>query len=139
MPIKPREKIKSAAKGNRFVVHEHFATHHHFDLRLEMDGVLKSWAVPKEIPVLPGQKRLAVEVEDHPLDYASFEGTIPEGNYGAGKVVIWDKGIYLMQRRDEKRIEFTPQGRKFKGTYVLLFFRKERANNWLIFLKNEKD
>jgi bifunctional non-homologous end joining protein LigD len=137
MPVKRAQKNKHDQKGNRFVVHEHFASHHHFDLRLEMDGVLRSWAVPKEMPVTHGQKRLAVEVDDHPVEYAAFEGTIPEGSYGAGKVVIWDSGTYLLQRRDERRIEFTLEGHRLKGTYVLLLFRKEQRNNWLVFLKHE--
>jgi DNA ligase D-like protein (predicted 3'-phosphoesterase) len=104
-----------------------------------MDGVLKSWAIPKEIPVVPGEKRLAVEVEDHPVEYADFEGIIPEGEYGAGKVLVWDSGHYQLLKRDPKRIEFAVKGKKISGIYVLVLFRKERNNNWLFFQKHEKD
>ena len=114
----------------RFVVHEHWASHHHFDLRLEMDGVLKSWAVPKEVPAEPGMKRLAVQVEDHPLSYASFTGTIPEGMYGAGKVEIWDSGHYSLVERGPKKIVVDFKGKKLKGHYALVNFKDK---NWLFF------
>ncbi len=120
-------------KSPIFVVHEHYATHHHWDLRLEMDGVLKSWAVPKEPPTRPGIRRLAIQVEDHPLDYAGFEGTIPEGEYGAGEVKIWDRGTYQVKERIEKRIEFDLNGRRLKGRYLLLKFLKAGPEAWLFF------
>ncbi len=111
---------KSPGKKTIFVVHDHRASHHHWDLRLEMNKVLKSWAVPKIPPTAKGIKRLAIHVEDHPLDYAKFEGTIPEGNYGAGKVKIWDKGTYELQSKDSKKIEIKFNGKKLKGNYVLI-------------------
>jgi DNA ligase D-like protein (predicted 3'-phosphoesterase) len=96
------------------------------------DNVLKSWAVPKEPPTQSGVRRLAVQVEDHALDYIDFEGTIPEGEYGAGKVEIWDKGTYTLTSRTEKSIEFTLNGSKMAGNYVLINFRH---GNWLLIKK----
>jgi len=120
-----------------FVIQEHFASHHHFDLRLEMEGVLKSWAIPKQIPTNPGVKKLAVEVEDHPLEYADFEGEIPEGHYGAGKVKIWDKGEYTLLNKDDKKIEFELSGKKIKGVYVLLYFKREKDKNYYLLFKKK--
>lgn len=120
-----------------FVVHEHWASHHHFDFRLEMDGVLKSWAVPKGPPVLPGIKRLAMQVEDHSIDYASFEGTIPEGEYGAGKVEIWDRGEYTLNEITTKTIRFTLKGTKLTGEYSLVLMNANRGKaQWLLFKRN---
>jgi DNA ligase D-like protein (predicted 3'-phosphoesterase) len=102
-----------------------------------MDGVLKSWAVPKEPPTTPNVKRLAVQVEDHPLGYADFEGTIPEGQYGAGKVEIWDKGTYQLLERTENKIIFDLNGKKLKGTYCLIRFKANK--NWLFFKKKGKN
>jgi len=123
-----------------FVVHEHHASRHHFDLRLEMDGVLKSWAVPADIPETPGVRRLAVEVPDHDLAYADFEGEIPEGTYGAGQVAIWDKGTYVLRKRSPTRIEAELRGRRLKGTYILILFKEERGRrNWLFFRKKDDE
>lgn len=107
----------------RFVVHEHHATHLHWDLRLELDAVLKSWAVPKEPPTKAGIKRLAIEVEDHPLDYIDFEGVIEEG-YGRGTVAIWDEGKLEIESRTQKKIVFQLQGKRLSGTFILLKFLK---------------
>jgi DNA ligase D-like protein (predicted 3'-phosphoesterase) len=119
--------------GNTYVIQKHSATHLHYDLRLEMDGVLKSWAVPKEPPVESGIRRLAVQVEDHPVTYASFEGTILEGQYGAGKVEIWDKGTYKMVDKNEDKIIVEIDGEKLRGQYVLVRFKDKK--NWLFFKK----
>jgi bifunctional non-homologous end joining protein LigD len=118
-------------KGDSFVVQEHHARALHFDLRLEKDGVLKSWAVPKGFPE-PGQKRLAVQTEDHPLEYRNFEGTIPAGQYGAGTVTIFDKGSYETKVWTESTIEFTLHGKKLSGRYVLARFKKAGEKEWLL-------
>jgi DNA ligase D-like protein (predicted 3'-phosphoesterase) len=98
-----------------------------------MDGVLKSWAVPKELPTSPGVKRLIMQVEDHPLNYANIEGSIPAGEYGAGKVEIWDKGRYKLVDRKENKLVVDINGIKLRGTYVLVRFKGEK--NWLFFKK----
>jgi bifunctional non-homologous end joining protein LigD len=124
----------------RFVVQEHRARNLHYDFRLEMPSadsgqgiVLKSWAVPKGLPEARGIKRLAVAVEDHPVDYINFSGTIPEGEYGAGKVKIWDKGKWqpVGGALNEGSIKFNLSGKKLKGEYVLV--RLEDKKNWLIY------
>jgi DNA ligase D-like protein (predicted 3'-phosphoesterase) len=120
----------------KFVIQKHAATHLHYDFRLEMDNVLKSWAIPKEPPKEAGVKRLAVQVEDHQLSYINFEGTIAEGEYGAGKVEIWDKGNYTVKHRSENKIVFTLQGTKLNGDYTLLRFKSDK--NWLFF-KNKQN
>jgi len=121
-----------------FVVHEHHARHLHFDLRLEIDGVLKSWAVPKGPSMDPGDKRLAVHVDDHELDYADFEGEIPEGEYGAGRVAIWDRGEYslLAGSMDEGRLEFSVKGKKLKGQFAI-FRMKGKEKEWLLVKKKD--
>jgi len=112
----------------RFLVQEHHARRLHWDFRLELDGVLKSWAVPKGPPVDSGVKRLAVEVEDHPLSYFGFEGTIPKGEYGAGEVKVWDKGFYVLELREPRKYYVLLKGRKLKGDYRLINFKDK---NWL--------
>jgi len=128
----PRGEEKGSG-GAIYVIQKHAATHLHYDLRLEMNGVLKSWAVPKMPPLEKGVKRLAVQVEDHPIEYAAFEGTIPEGQYGAGTVEIWDKGRYVLKERDESKIVFGLMGSKLKGIYCLLKFKGKGEKNWLFF------
>jgi DNA ligase D-like protein (predicted 3'-phosphoesterase) len=123
---------KGEGPADRFVVQRHDASRLHWDFRLEMDGVLKSWAVPKEPPTRPGLRRLAVAVEDHDLDYIGFEGTIPEGEYGAGTVEIWDKGTYDLESRKPEKIVFELHGERMKGRYTLVHFT-EKAENWLLF------
>ncbi|MGC8962024.1 MAG: DNA polymerase ligase N-terminal domain-containing protein [Candidatus Bathyarchaeia archaeon] len=113
----------------RFVVHLHEARRLHWDLRLELDGVLKSWAVPKGPPLEEKVKRLAVEVEDHPIGYIDFEGVIPPGAYGAGKVEIWDKGSYTLIERGEDHLKMLLEGKLVRGVY-LLFRTKDRR--WML-------
>ena len=127
--------IKISGKKLIFVIHEHHASHLQWDLRLEMDGVLVSWAVPKSPEDLEkkGIKRLAIRVEDHPLEYANFKGTIPEGNYGAGKVEIWDNGKYELIEKTPKKILFELHGKKLKGKYVLIKTNYGNKKSWLWF------
>jgi len=119
-----------------FVVHEHNATHLHWDLRLQIGSVLKSWALPKQPPRTTGIKRLAIEVEDHLLSYAVFEGEIKEG-YGKGTVKIWDRGKYELIYRDNEKIEVIFQGIILKGKYILIKtnFGEEnpKQKSWLFF------
>lgn len=129
-----------------FVVQKHAATRLHFDLRLELDGVMKSWAVPKGPSMDPGEKRLAMEVEDHPIEYNSFEGIIPKGQYGGGTVMIWDQGIYSYGDVDQPPLEglrrgyasgdlkFVMLGERLKGSFVLVRMKgkKTSGREWLL-------
>ena len=128
----PAGSLIRSGKGYMFVVHEHHASHLHWDLRLERDGVLKSWAVPKGIPAHPGEPHLAIETEDHPLEYGSFEGEIPKGQYGAGRVSIWDTGTYKIIKWTPEKIELVMHGRKLEGMLALIRFRKAGAGEWLL-------
>ncbi len=121
---------------SRFVVQEHFAAHHHYDFRLEMDAVLKSWAIPKEVPRVEKVRRLAVQVEDHNVSYINFEGEIAEGLYGAGRVTIFDSGIYYLLDRKEDRLKVTLLGQKLEGVYELV--RLKDPQNWLIFMIRDR-
>jgi len=124
--------VEKKGEGRAFVVQEHHARQLHYDFRLEKEGVLKSWAVPKGVPETGGDKRLAVETENHPLDYASFEGTIPQGQYGAGTVKIWDKGEYELKVWEKDKIEFTLNGQRLHGRYVLARFKKAGEKQWVL-------
>jgi DNA ligase D-like protein (predicted 3'-phosphoesterase) len=119
-------------KERIYVIHKHDATRLHYDFRLEIDGALKSWAIPKTPPSVKGVKRLAVYTEDHPLDYANFEGTIPEGNYGAGKVEIWDKGTFALIENEKDKIVIDLNGNRLNGKYCLIKF-KDQERNWMLF------
>ena len=114
---------------NRFVVQEHQARNLHWDFRLEKEGVLKSWAVPKGVPEKKLIKRLAIQVEDHEVSYIDFEGKIDEGEYGAGSVKIWDEGTYMLESESEKAIVFELTGKRVKGRYSLVHLKK---NQWLL-------
>ncbi|MCX8031171.1 MAG: 3'-phosphoesterase [Thermodesulfovibrionales bacterium] len=122
-----------------FVVQLHQASHLHYDFRLEMEGVLKSWAVPKGPSMNPSEKRLAVMVEDHDIEYATFEGVIPEGHYGAGSVSIWDKGTYslISGSLQEGKIEIFLDGHKLKGLFVILKLRG-KDKEWLLIKKKDE-
>jgi bifunctional non-homologous end joining protein LigD len=116
-----------------FVIQKHFARNLHYDFRLEKDGVLKSWAVPKGVPAKPGIKRLAIETEDHDLDYATWEGTIPKGQYGAGNVEIWDQGDYEAEEWLDDRIIFKLHGKQVNGSYCMVPFKKAGEKTWILF------
>lgn len=129
----------------RYYVQKHRASHLHYDLRLEADGVLKSWAVPKGPSLDPHQKRLAIRVEDHPWEYRNFEGTIPKGHYGAGEVIVWDRGTYreaheagedaVLKGLRSGALSFVLRGKKLKGEFSLV--RLGRKRQWLLIKKND--
>jgi bifunctional non-homologous end joining protein LigD len=132
----PGPKEKRTRTGRLFVVQKHRATQLHYDFRLEVDGVLKSWAIPKGPSLDPTVKRLAMQVEDHPVDYAKFEGVIPEGEYGGGTVMVWDYGTYKPENADDVsaalrkgELKFSLNGKKLKGSWVLV---RTRDRQWLL-------
>jgi bifunctional non-homologous end joining protein LigD len=140
--------------GLQFVVQKHHASHLHYDFRLEMDGVMKSWAVPKGPSLDPTIKRLAMQVEDHPISYNTFEGVIPKGNYGAGTVKIWDKGIYssiktadpkesekeLLKELKKGHLKFLMLGKKLKGLFALVRIKSKEGDekHWLLIKEKDK-
>lgn len=121
-----------AATGGRFVVQEHHARTHHFDFRLERDGVFKSWAVPKGLPDAAGVTRLAIQVDDHALEFGTFEGRIPQGVYGAGEIRVWDSGMYELIQWAEDRIKVRLVGTRFTGVFEIFKFKRGKEREWLI-------
>ena len=145
-------KKQGAPKELSFVIQRHKASRLHYDFRLEMEGVLKSWAVPKGPSMNPGDKRLAMMVEDHPYDYKDFTGIIPEGNYGAGIVEIWDKGTFtgvnpeheninekqLLKSLKDGNLKFALKGKKLKGEFALIKLKNSEDNSWLLIKHRDK-
>ncbi len=147
----PKGKRAVKSKALKFVIQKHAATNLHYDFRLEMAGVLKSWAVPKGPSMNPADKRLAIMVEDHPIEYGKFKGIIPEGNYGAGIVEIWDEGSYqpveknaepeklLRGELKEGNLKFILKGKKLNGSFALVRIKNSEVDNqWLLIKKDDK-
>lgn len=148
----PKGSEKTKSRDLIFVVQKHDATNLHYDFRLELEGVLKSWAVPKGPTLSPQEKRLAMMVEDHPFDYKDFEGVIPEGQYGAGKVIVWDNGTYhakdISDRRENEKVlkhglekgdlKFILKGKKLKGEFALVKMKTAQKNSWLLIKKKDE-
>ncbi|WP_321574023.1 DNA polymerase ligase N-terminal domain-containing protein, partial [Geminicoccus harenae] len=136
---------RGKAGGQRFVIQKHDARRLHYDLRLELDGVFKSWAVTRGPSLLAGEKRLAVQVEDHPLDYGDFEGNIPKGEYGGGSVIVWDRGSWRPDGDPaaglkKGRLSFTLEGDKLAGGWHLVRMHKrrgEKRDNWLLIKQDD--
>src|SRR5258705_1357126 len=143
---------KASGQGLHFVVQKHAASRLHYDFRLEMEGVLKSWAVPKGRSLNPADKRLAMMVEDHPYDYRTFEGIIPKGNYGAGTVIVWDEGTYeslepgtkseqekiLLKQLKGGSLKLRIHGKKLKGEFALVRLKNSESNAWLLIKHRDK-
>jgi len=148
----PKGTTKKSKDQLIFVVQRHAASRLHYDFRLEMEGVLKSWAVPKGPSLNPDDKRLAMMVEDHPYDYKDFEGNIPEGNYGAGQVEVWDSGTYepldetsklsdekeLLKELKDGSLKFILHGKKLKGEFALVKMKNAENNAWLLIKHKDK-
>jgi len=137
-PAKARSRSRKAPV---YAIQKHAASRLHYDLRLEADGVLKSWAVPKDPPTKEGVKRLAVETEDHPLGYEEFSGTIPAGEYGAGRVEVWDRGSYTPLERTAGKWVVEIRGRRLRGRFALVKLKPkpgEEDKNWLFFKLKEE-
>jgi bifunctional non-homologous end joining protein LigD len=140
--------LKTGLEAGVYVIHKHKARSLHYDLRLEWEGTLKSWAIPKGPSLDPAQKRLAVEVEDHPLEYASFEGVIPEGEYGAGQVIVWDRGTFsaapghgaVGEMLEKGSLKVVIRGEKLKGGFALVKTAwKGAKRNWLLIKEKDDD
>ena len=146
----PRGEVRTSAESLMFVVQKHDATSLHYDFRLEIDGVLKSWSIPKGPSLNPADKRLAMQTEDHPVDYANFEGWIPKGHYGAGEVIVWDTGEYVPQdlklrlippeQANEEaskqhaagQLKFELRGHKLRGSWALVKMKGRGEKSWLL-------
>src|SRR5215467_8772516 len=141
----PKPEESAAPAGNFFCVQRHHATRLHYDFRLEIDGTLASWAVPKGPTLSPAEKRLAMHVEDHPLDYGNFEGNIPKGNYGAGSVMLWDRGTYELlgdlpakAQLAKGDFKFRLHGQKLKGEFAIVLMKgRGKGNEWLLLKKKD--
>jgi DNA ligase D-like protein (predicted 3'-phosphoesterase) len=138
---------KARGKALHFVIQKHAASHLHYDFRLELDGVMKSWAVPKGPSLDPTVRRLAMEVEDHPISYNTFEGTIPKGEYGGGTVMLWDRGTYeaddgggtesLRRGYEKGELRFVMHGKRLKGGFVLARLRRPGRPQWLLIKRRD--
>ncbi len=142
----PQGNVAASPDGNLYIIQKHAASHLHYDLRLELDGVLKSWAVPKGPSLDPAEKRLAVHVEDHPVEYGGFEGIIPDGEYGAGTVMLWDRGFWEPEGDPREGyakgdLKFKLHGEKLKGSWVLARMKGKAGGgggkNWLLIKKRD--
>jgi DNA ligase D-like protein (predicted 3'-phosphoesterase) len=141
---KTKEPFGASARKNRnkiFVIQKHDASSMHYDFRIEVNGKLKSWAVPKNLSTDPSEKRLAIRTEDHPVEYADFEGEIPEDEYGGGKVIVWDAGTYEPANENDKsmedalkdgKVKIRLEGKKLKGGYTLINTNTGKENHWLL-------
>jgi DNA ligase D-like protein (predicted 3'-phosphoesterase) len=139
-------KRRAGTSGPRFVIQHHAARSDHYDFRLEIDGVLVSWAIPKGPSTNPKDRRMARRTEDHPLDYAGFEGVIPEGEYGAGRVIVWDRGCYanaterdMAECLDRGHLSFRLQGEKLHGGFALTRIREGKDETWLLVKRRDED
>ncbi len=128
-----KENKEKVAGGPIFVVQEHHSSRLHWDFRLEIGGILRSWAIPKGVPEEFGVRRLAIPTEDHPIEYADFEGTIPEGMYGAGTVKIWDKGTFILEKEKDNELIFQLKGKRLIGKYGLIKIMLRGKESWLLF------
>src|ERR1041385_4353948 len=144
-PAGSGKSVARKPRALRFIIQKHDASRLHYDFRLEMEGVLKSWAVPKGLPWGQGEKHLAVEVEDHPIEYETFEGTIPEGQYGGGTVMVWDRGEWTPDDPDvdaalrKGELKFSLQGSKLKGSWVLVRTKTTGGRaSWLLIKHRDK-